>query len=189
MIVTGGFMTLLEAVNIVLRALSEHTVSSTEIRNPSVTLALDKIAIAQEEVLTDGWWFNNIRITIPREVDGRVKYPADALSFIPDGFECIVRGGYLYNAQSQTFVFEEDVPGLVTYDLEWDDLPSPVQRLIAYSAAGSAYADDMGDNLPASVQIGYANAIQQCQAIHTRQRRFNARQRQSWWRYESARRG
>lgn len=182
-------MTLLEAVNIILRALSEHTVSSTEIRHPSVTLALDKINEAREAVLNEGWWFNNIRITANRESDGRVPYPADALSFVPDGFECIVRGGYLYNAQAQSFVFTEDVPGLVTYDLEWDDLPNAVQRMVAYQAAIMAYSDDVGDNAPASVTGGFAMALQQVQAMHTRQRRFNARQRQSWWRYESARRG
>lgn len=182
-------MTLLEAVNIILRALSEHTVSSTEIRHPSVTLALDKINEAREAVLNEGWWFNNVRITANRENDGRVPYPSDALSFVPDGFECIVRGGYLYNAQAQSFVFTEDVSGLATYDLAWDDLPNAVQRMVAYQAAIMAYSDDVGDNTPASVTGGFATALQQVQAMHTRQRRFNARQRQSWWRYESARRG
>lgn len=189
MIVTGGSMTLLEAVNIVLRALSEHTVSSTEIRHPSVTLALDKIDESRQAVLNEGWWFNNIRITANRESDGRVPYPTDALAFVPDGFECITRGGYLYNAKAQSFVFTEDVPGLVTYDVDWDDLPNAVQRMVAYQAAMMAYADDMGDNAPASVATGYAIALQQCRSMHIRQRKFNARQRQSWWRYESARRG
>lgn len=182
-------MTLLEAVNVVLRALSEHTVSSTEIRHPSVTLALTEIDLARESILNEEWWFNKVRITIPREVDNRVPYPNDALSFVPDKYECITRNGYLYNTQNQSFLFDENVSGVVTYDLDWEDLPSAVQRLIAYSAAGSAYSNDVGDNIPASVQAGYATALQQVQSMHTRQRRFNARQRPSWRRYESARRG
>lgn len=182
-------MTLLEAVNIVLRALSEHTVASVEIRHPSVTLALDKIEIAREEVLNEGWWFNNIYITINRDTNGNVAYPADALQFVPDKYECIVRDGLLYNAQAGSFVFTEDVSGTVTYDVAWDDLPNAVQRLVAFSAAASAYSDDMGGDPPSSVMSGLSVASAQVQAMHVRQRRYSAKQRPQWVRYESARRG
>ena len=182
-------MTLLEAVNIVLRALSEHTVSSVEIRHPSVTLALDKIEIAREEVLNEGWWFNNIQITINRDTDNRIAYPPEALQFVPDKYECIVRGGYLYNAQAQSFEFTENVSGMATYDILWDDLPNAVQRLVAFSAAASAYSDDMGGDPPSSVMSGLSIASGQVQAMHVRQRRFSAKQRPEWARYESARRG
>ena len=182
-------MTELEAVNLILRALSEHTVASTQLRHPSVIMALAKLDIARQEVLNDGWWFNNLRITLNRETDGRIQYPADTLAFVPDKYECITRGGYLYNTATQTFVFTEDVAGLATYDLSWDDLPNSFQRLVAYQAAISAYADDLGDTPPTSITAGYAKALEQCQSGHTRQRRFNARSRRSWWRYETARRG
>lgn len=182
-------MTLLEAVNIVLRALSEHTVSSVEIRHPSVTLALDKIEIAREEVLNEGWWFNNIYITINRDSNNNIVYPAGALQFVPDKYECIVRDGLLYNTDSQSFVFSEDVSGVVTYDIAWDDLPNAAQRLVAFSAAASAYSDDMGGDPPQSVISGLSMASSQLQAMHVRQRRYSAKQRPQWVRYESARRG
>lgn len=183
-------MTELEAVNIVLRTLSEHSVASVEVRHPTVILAREKLEIAREELLNEGWWFNNIRITVNRETDGRIIYPADALAFVPDKYECITRGGYLYNTQAQSFVFTEDVVGTVTYDLDWEDLPAAAQRVVAFSAAISAFADDNpGEQTPQSVTNGYGTALQQLQAGHTRQRRYNARSRRSWWRYESARRG
>jgi hypothetical protein len=182
-------MTKLEAVNLILRALSEHTVSSVEIRHPSVTLALDKLEMARQEVLSDGWWFNNIRVTLNKDVNGKVSFPSGALAFVPDRYECITRGGYLYNTTTQTFVFTEDVPGLITYDLDWDDLPNPAQRMVAYQAAIAAYSEDVGGQAPQSITVGYSLAQQQLQSGHIRQRRFNARSRPAWWRYENARRG
>lgn len=182
-------MTLLEAVNIVLRALSEHTVASTEIRHPSVTLALDKIDEAREALLNENWWFNNITVTLNREFDGRVQYPADTLAFVPDNYLCVVRGGYLYNTQNNSYVFTEDVSGLITYDLQWADLPSAAQRVVAYNAALMAFDLEFGGNPPASLLMNMQSAFAQLQAMHTRQRRYNARQRPQWRQYECARRG
>ena len=182
-------MTLLEAVNIVLRALSEHTVASTEIRHPSVTLALDKINEARETLLNEDWWFNKLGVTLNREFDGRVQYPAEALAFVPDNYMCIVRGGYLYNTQNNSFIFTEDVTGVITYDLDWGDLPSAAQQLIAYNAALMAFDLEFGGNHPASILLGMQTAMSQLQAMHTRQRRYNARQRPQWRNYECARRG
>lgn len=182
-------MTLLEAVNIVLRALSEHTVASTEIRHPSVTLALDKINEAREALLNEGWWFNNVEITLNRENDGRIPYPSGALAFVPDTTVCIVRDGYLYNPDNNSFVFTADLPGLVTYDLTWDDLPSAAQRAVAYMAAITAFDLEVGGNPPNTLLVGIQSATSQLQAMHTRQRKFNARQRPQWRVYDCARRG
>lgn len=182
-------MTKLEAVNLILRALSEHTVASVDTRHPSVVMALAKLDIARQEVLSEGWWFNNIDITLNYEIDGRIAYPTDMLAFVPNKYECIVRSGYLYNTRTQSFVFTENVAGLATYDLSWEDLPNAAQRLVAYQAAISAYADDMGDKAPDSITAGYGLAQVQLSAGHMRQRRYNARSRRQWFRYESARRG
>lgn len=182
-------MTELEAVNLILRTLSEHTVSSIELRHPSVTLARDKLELARQEVLNDGWWFNTIPITLNRGTDGRVQYPADTLAFVPTKYVCITRGGYLYNTSAQSFVFTEDVSGIATYDVAWDDMPNAAQRMTAYRAAAAAYSSDVGGNLPTDVTDGLMLAQSQLEAMHIRQRRFNARQRSSWHRYESARRG
>lgn len=182
-------MTKLEAVNIILRALGEHAVASIEIRHPSITLALDKLEVARQEVLTEGWWFNNLDITLKPEIDGRVRYPVDALAFVPAEYECITRGGYLYNTRNDSFVFSAELRGLVTYDLTWDDLPNAAQRLVTYQAAMSAYADDLGGQMPASITQGYATAAAQLTTGHLRQRRYSARQRCPWTIYERARRG
>ena len=182
-------MTQLEAVNLILRALSEHPVASLDIRHPSVTLALATLDVSKDEVLADNWWINKIRVTLQRESDNRVQYPADAYEFVPDKYQAIVRSGYLYNDQNQSFIFDEDVSGWATYELDWTDLPNAVQRMVAYRAAISAVSSDVGGEIPAYLQIGYATAETQVQSMHTRQRKFNARQRRSWWRYESARRG
>jgi len=183
-------MTELEAVNIVLCGLSEHPVSSVELRHPSVILALAKLDIAREELLGEGWWFNTVPVTINVDTDGKVAYPADALAFVPDKYECIVRDGYLYNTDTQSFVFTENVSGMVTYDLAWTDLTSAAQRVVAFAAAMSAYVEDTGEQQPPmSLTTSYQLALGQLQAQHTRQRRYNARTRRQWWRYESARRG
>ncbi len=182
-------MTQLEAVNLILRALSEHTVSSVEIRHPSVTLALDWMDIAREELNGGEWWYNKYRITLPVQNDGRVQVPANTLSFVPDSFEGVLIDGYLYNQSTQSYQFTSDVSGVLVVNSGFDNLPPAAQRVVAFKAALYAYDNDVGDNPPQRYERGFAEALESLSAAHSRQRRFNARSRRAWQRYENARRG
>lgn len=182
-------MTELEAVNLVLRALSEHTVSSVEVRHPSVTLALDNLNISREEILSEGWWFNTRTATLSPQVDGRIKMPTGTLSFVPSNDIGVVSDGYIYDTVNETFVFTAPVTGVLVADVTFQNLPPPAQRYVAYSAAIYSYMSDVGDKIPPQLQAGLSLAMSQLSAGHGRQRRFSARNRRAWQRYEYARRG
>ena len=101
------------------------------------------------EILAMGWSFNTVVKELSFNTNGNIAISPNYLRV--DGYGndyrrlLTVRGNYLYDLDNDTDVFTSTVELLITQNLEWDDIPSPVQFFIARSAAVTYQALTKGD--------------------------------------------
>jgi hypothetical protein len=173
-------MLLLDAVNIVLRAVGEGRVQDVNSTHPSVITAKELITESQALILAKGLWFNNeYNVTLPKDVNGFVFVPLGTISitsFIA-GYELLLRGTRLYDPTNNTYDLSALPDVTINYisNPNFDDIPVLAQQAIAYRAASEFIADDDGDD----VKYKRANTRAQQSAItlateDMKQRRFNA---------------
>lgn len=137
-----GPITLLEAVNIILRNDGEAPVAALE-EGTTFSEAGDAEAVLHEisrTVQTDGHNFNtDLERLLTPDVSNEIVLPASTLSVTPvhtsSGLDVIERGRKLYNRSTNSYTFTAPVYLDIVEFLEWDDLPSAVRYYIAVRAA------------------------------------------------------
>ena len=131
----------LEAANIMLSTISVAPVSTLEVPGDlNVSVAKQILYNTAREVESYGYYFNtDAKYPLARDTDDEIVLPRNVLFVSVDrdfwSYDATLRGLKLYNRSEQTFKFDKDLTGSVTFFLEWDDLPQPARQYIAIKAA------------------------------------------------------
>jgi len=131
----------LEAANIMLSTISVAPVSTLEVPGDlNVSVAKQILYNTAREVESYGYYFNtDAKYPLARDTDGQIILPRNVLFVSVDrdfwSYDATLRGLKLYNRSEQTYKFDKDLTGSVTFFLEWDDLPQPARQYIAIKAA------------------------------------------------------
>ncbi len=175
-------MKLLDAVNLVMPKLGERPVTSLAIKHPTLAVLLPIITQCRRETLMRGWWFNKYATTLYPDNSGSITVGTDTLSFVPStAGEAVMRGTNLFNPTDLTGVFSAAIHGVVTQDVEFDELPESAAKYVFYSSLVDAYATDIGVTQELAVwQAKAGQAWSDLIAEHLRQSKFNTRQRRAW---------
>lgn len=177
-------MTLLDALNYVLRRLGEQPVTGLEVEYPTVTIALPAIDEARRELLLEEWFFNKFPLRyLQPDASGRTQIPDDVLMLYPTNPDFVCAGKYVKCARTGRHV---DVPveARVVLDVPFDELPKQAQVLIRLRAAYVVYVQDFGeDDTSNGLRQEIAAAYSLLAAQHTRTRQYNTRNKRAWRSY------
>jgi hypothetical protein len=143
-------MTKLEAVNRMLRAIGESSVSSlTDPGSGDVALAIETIDRTRLEILARGWYANTLEELVLEKdaVTNKIPLPTYVLSIRRRDDQVIIieRNGFLYDLKNNTDIFDDDVTVDAYADLQIENLPYSLAnyiavrsgRLFAQAATGS----------------------------------------------------
>jgi len=131
----------LEAVNIMLSTISVAPVSTLAVSGDlNVSVAKEILYGTAREVQTYGYYFNtDAKYPLSRDVEGEIKLPKNTLFVSVDRdfwkYDATLRGYRLYNRSEQTYKFDKNLTGSVTFFLEWNELPQPAKQYMAIKAA------------------------------------------------------
>ncbi|QJD54988.1 putative tail tubular protein [Pseudomonas phage MR16] len=181
-------MTLLEAVNLILRKIGEIPVTSVDEQYSTLTIALPALEEARVRILSEGYWFNTFYEHILQPlVSGEVVTPADCLKFFPADGKYAFTGKRISLSESGSIFVNEAVKGRLIIDSVFEELPEVVQYAIAYSAAYDTYVSDIGnDDIANNLGARRDEFMQQLNGDHTINRKQNSRQRKQVQRWRSA---
>lgn len=147
----GYMITLLEAVNSILRNLGTTKVTNTEVSNPDVQAALDAIQETRRSVQARGWWFNKqTNVTLPVNLVGNIPVPSTTIKVDTSrtGLDVVQRGMKLFNRETNSDQFTEALTDIdIVILLPWEDLPFTAQEYIRLLAMHQVQSDLEGDEL------------------------------------------
>lgn len=179
-------MELLQAVNTVLPYLNAHVITRIETtKHPTVDLILAAIERQRITLLTNGWWFNEMDLTIPVNTDGQIDVPKDTVTVI--GLDCKVAidGEKFYDLENATRYFTKPIKVRIYRDLPFNRLPPVGALAITYLAGIEVYTADLGAEDSLQIMQSFATTnMQLLRQENLRNRRYNAnynaRQRSSY---------
>ena len=131
-------MTLLNAVNICLRAVGESPVSSEDSQHPYVIAAKNIIDDKNRDIQSKGWFFNTQKnLSLPRDINKNIFIPTNTLALDTNDAagSITVRGDKLYDTINHTFEFESNIVVNLIEELAFEDLPYVAAKYIAYASA------------------------------------------------------
>ena len=142
----------LSSVNAILAAIGTAPVTELNYANPEVSLAWNLLQECSIDVQAEGWIWNT-ETNYPFEPSSQKYIP------IPDNIsrldisegqiyrDCDVvnRGGRLYDKYNHTFEFNNTVYCDVTWQWDFEDIPTVFQRYITIKASARAAAQLMMD--------------------------------------------
>ena len=131
----------LEAVNIMLSTISVAPVSTLAVDGDlNVSVAKQMLYDTAREVQSYGYYFNtDTKYPLVRDVDEHITLPKNVLFVSVDrdywAYDATLRGLKLYNRSKQSYQFDKNLKGTVTFFLEWNELPQPAKQYMAIKAA------------------------------------------------------
>lgn len=181
-------MTLLEAVNLILRKLGEIEVSSVDENYPTLPYALAALTEARKTMLGEGYWFNTFyEHTLQPDVDGYVNVPADCSKFFPADGKFAFTGTAIALQGTGSLQVGEPVLGRMIVDKDFETLPEMARFAVAYTAAASTYLGDIGpDATHAELESLRDYYLNQINGDHTTSRKLNSRNRKQQLRWRMA---
>ena len=137
---TYAVSTELDAVNQILSSVGQAPVTTLDLQNPEVSIALNTLREVNKTVQAEGWTFNTERhykLTADA-VTFKIEYPSNALSIDTykyqhfDDYNPVRRGGFLYDRNEHTYEWKDgDDPRELTCDIIWywefSDVPPAIQ--------------------------------------------------------------
>jgi hypothetical protein len=109
----------LDAVNQILSSVGQAPVTTLDLQNPEVSIALNTLREVNKTVQAEGWTFNierHYKLTAD-SVTFKIEYPKNALSIDTykyqhfDDYNPVRRGGFLYDRNEHTYEWKDsDVP-------------------------------------------------------------------------------
>ncbi len=155
---TYAVSTELDAVNQILSSVGQAPVTTLNLQNPEVSIALNTLRETNKTVQAEGWTFNTERhykLTAD-STTFKIEYPKNALSIDTykyqhfDDFNPVRRGGFLYDRNEHTYEWKDgDDPRELTCDVIWywefSDVPPAVQAFITAKAARQCAVRMVGD--------------------------------------------
>lgn len=165
-------LTKLQAVNIVIRAVGEPPVFSTDSQNPYVLTALSLLAEKSRDIQSKGWWFNTQRSfrLLPDE-QGYVSIPSNTLAINTDdpNSKYAVRDDHIIDLNNNTYKFGEPISLSIIEEVEFNNLPYAAAKAIAYNAAIEMQRSfEMDRNKLSSLAIDYREAEMELKKEHLR---------------------
>lgn len=175
-------MNLLDAVNLILPKLGEHSVTSLTLKHPTLAVVLPEVDNELKAVLGRGWWFNEFDYTAYPDSEGGIVLGSTALTFTPKYPDTAVqRGTQLFNPSTLSYIFTDPVAGRVRQYVPFDLLPESVAQYVWYSALVNIYVTDLGVTQEVAVwQSKAAAAYSDMLAEHLRQRKYSTKSSKKW---------
>lgn len=169
-------MELLKAVNTVLPFLGEHPITRIEgARHPTVDLILASIERQQLSLLTEGWWFNKLRTTLPLNTDGMIDTPSDAISIYGEDCSVELDGEKLFNLDTGSRYFDGPIKVEYIFNKPFNRLPNYAALVITYSAAAEIYLTDYGrENTVPEIQSQIRDNMYKLEQEHLRKSKYNS---------------
>jgi len=142
-------MTKLEALNEVLDGVGVRPVTEYESAHPDASPARRHLNQNNEEIQSVGWWCNREKdFSLPPDaITKKILLPSNTLHVNPVNklLNYVKRGKYLYDADGHTFEFDAPVVVHLTTQLDFEDLPIPLQRYIVRTATYTFSVSREGD--------------------------------------------
>lgn len=141
MTTTYSPMTELEAVNQILATIGETPINSlTASGSVDVALAVQLLHTTSRAVQAQGWHFNTEKeYTLPLDVDSKIAVPGNVLeldtSTVDSTYDVTRRGGFLYDREDHTFIFDRALKLDITWFLPFEDIPQSARNYITVRAA------------------------------------------------------
>ena len=142
-------MNLRDAINEILLSLNELPLDISDAVEdvPIAIVANQSLTIARKKILSKGWYFNTVTMSLVPNTEGYISIPLSFLSV--DGGDAepdlTVRDWKLFDKALLTFQFEDNKEVEVIEDLPFDDLPFSVANYIVAIASLQSYTDIIGD--------------------------------------------
>lgn len=182
-------MKLIDAINLILPKLGEHTVTRVDTKHPSIAIILPEVENTLRQMLLKGWWFNEFEYKGMPDSEGYIFLGQDTLAFEPtDPTQfAVMRGQQLFNPQTVSYKWDRAVPGIVKQYVEFDELPESAAQFVFWAACVNAYATDIGLTQEVQLWQGQAQAAYgDMLAEHIRQRKYSTRQSRRFGRLRRA---
>ena len=150
---TYAASTELDAVNQILSSVGQAPVTTLDLQNPEVSIAVNTLREQSKQVQLEKWSFNTeFNYTLARDaVSNQIPYPANVLSldanvnYHKDHYDLVRRNGLLYDRYGHTNVFTEDIKADITWFFDFQDLPPAIQAYITAKAARMCATKMVGD--------------------------------------------
>lgn len=172
-------MDLLKAVNTVLPHLGEHVVTRVEgAKHPTVDLILAAIERHRLGILSEGLWFNRVRLILPVNTDGQIDVPVDTLAVYGQCCNIEMDGERFINLDTGSRYFMAPIDVLVVRDVEFEKLPINVALAVTYSAGAEVYTQDYGyeKSVPVLQELAEKHRVLVTQE-NLRKRKYNSQSR------------
>ena len=150
---TYAVSTELDAVNQILSSVGQAPVTTLNLQNPEVSIALNTIREVSKQVQLEGWTFNTERgYELSRDaVTNKISYPVTMLAIDSnyekhqDKYNLVRRNGFVYCLYHHTSIFEENLVVDVMWNFNFPDLPPSAQAYITAKAARMCATKMVGD--------------------------------------------
>lgn len=183
-------MQLLQAVNEILPALGEHTVTAVDERHPTVAVILNAIYSETDVFLLKGWWFNMYTITLRPDPERAIFLPQDTLEVLGLDQPCIQRGDQAWNPINFSYLWDGPVKVRLKSRLDFEHIPESAARAVLYRACIKAYETDIGlEKVINEWKLREAEALQLVLAEHLRNARYSTTRTNAFQRIRRALRG
>lgn len=135
----------LQAVNQVMLALGQRTVTSLDTPHPVKDAIIAKLRYELNKLLRAGWYFNTRCITLYPDDAGNILRPTAVLA-LANPLDVDFVGQYLTSTTdgSRTFTMPRTVLALVQLDFE--ELPDAAAELLVCTLVVSMYLSEYGDD-------------------------------------------
>lgn len=143
----------LEAVNTLLRSISESPVSTlTGDVGVDVVNARATLKEIMRAVQLEGWIFNtDYGYPLSRDGGNEIPIPSNALAVDVDkrsyaGIDPVLRGQKLYDRENHTYTFDVNLKAKIIWGLAFEDMPESARHYVTYRAARKFQNDNGGAN-------------------------------------------
>ena len=150
---TYAASTELDAVNQILSSVGQAPVTTLDLQNPEVSIAVNTLREQSKQVQLEGWSFNTERdYELVRDSNtNEITYPPTALAldanvqYHKDEYDLVKRSGKLYDKYEHTFTFTENIRADIRWFFDFQDLPPAIQQYITAKAARMCATKMVGD--------------------------------------------
>ena len=150
---TYAVSTELDAVNQILSSVGQAPVTTLDLQNPEVSIAVNTLREQSKQVQLEGWAFNTERsYELFRDSNtNEIVFPPSALALDAnvehhqDKYDLIKRNGKLYDKYKHSYTFNENIKADVLWFFDFQDLPSAIQEYVTAKAARMCATKMVGD--------------------------------------------
>ena len=151
---TYAVSTELDAVNQILSSVGQAPVTTLDLKNPEVAIALNTLREVNRQVQNEGWCFNTERgyKLTPDSTTNQIAYPSNMLAIDTnvdthkDKYDVVRRQGKLYDKLNHTYTFTDEITADVVWLFDFTDVPPQIQAYMTARAARLACTKMVGDS-------------------------------------------